>query len=418
MFSSNQEDSCTSSILIVFGGLLTVLLTTWMTSDSRISPIIIYLTVLNGWYTGCYLIIACLASLTCTHIFREKSPLSENIKEETERRKGTIILRDNKENSGPGAKCTLSDLCIKQTLGVGAFGRVKLVKHKRNGCNYALKCLSKKALVENEFKENIINEKNILAELDHPFISKFHGAFQDQKQIYFLLEVLIGGELFTYLNKETLFPESWSRFYAASVITAFSQIHSKKIAYRDLKPENMVLDSSGYVKIVDFGLAKKIEDKTFTFCGTQDYMAPEIVLDRGHGIGVDYWALGIFIYEMTAGVTPFESESPDDVDAKIIAGKYNVPGHFSTSLADLIEKLLCFSERERLGMSEGGMATLCDHEWFSNFDWNSLLNKEMRVPIKPKLKNFDDSSNFDFYEEEDVKDIDYSLWYPKGFKIC
>jgi len=199
-----------------------------------------------------------------------------------------------------------------------------------------LKCLSKKDLVENKFEENIINEKNILAELDHPFISRFCGAFQDQKQIYFLLEVLIGGELLTYLNKETLFPESWSRFYAASVIAAFSQIHSKKIAYRDLKPENMVLDSLGYVKIVDFGLAKKIEDKTYTFCGTQDYVAPEIILELGHGIGVDYWALGIFIYEMSSGVTPFESDSPENVEANIIAGKYNVPSHFSKSLADLL----------------------------------------------------------------------------------
>eukprot|EP00588_Corethron_pennatum_P005789 CAMPEP_0194302264 /NCGR_PEP_ID=MMETSP0169-20130528/62246_1 /TAXON_ID=218684 /ORGANISM="Corethron pennatum, Strain L29A3" /LENGTH=180 /DNA_ID=CAMNT_0039052583 /DNA_START=747 /DNA_END=1289 /DNA_ORIENTATION=- len=180
----------------------------------------------------------------------------------------------------------------------------------------------------------------------------------------------------------------------------------------------MVLDSAGYVKIVDFGLAKKIEDKTYTFCGTQDYVAPEIILELGHGIGVDYWALGIFIYEMSSGVTPFESDSPENVDAKIITGKYKVPSHFSKSLADLIEKLLCFSESERLGMGEGGIGTLCDHEWFNNFDWKALLNKDIRVPIKPKLKNLDDSSNFYFYEEEEIKDIDYSLWCPKGFEVC
>jgi len=334
MSPTSQDNSCTSSILVICGDITTVSLTAWRTSYSRLSPILIYLTVLNAWYTEC-LIIARVASLTCIHIFREESPLSTNI-EETERGKRASVKFENKERGDATVTCTLSDLCIKRTLGVGAFGRVKLVKHKQSGLNYALKCLSKKDLVENKFEENIINEKNILAELDHPFISRFCGAFQDQKQIYFLLEVLIGGELLTYLNKETLFPESWSRFYAASVIAAFSQIHSKKIAYRDLKPENMVLDSLGYVKIVDFGLAKKIEDKTYTFCGTQDYVAPEIILELGHGIGVDYWALGIFIYEMSSGVTPFESDSPENVEANIIAGKYNVPSHFSKSLADLL----------------------------------------------------------------------------------
>merc|ERR1712086_1057652 len=299
-----------------------------------------------------------------------------------------------------------------RTLGVGAFGRVKLVKMKKISSNFALKCLSKEALVKNQFEENIANERNILAELDHPFISKFYGAFQDQKKIYFLLEVLMGGELFTHMNENNLFPESWSRFYAASVVTVFADIHPKKIAYRDLKPENMVLDSSGHLKIVDFGLAKKVNaDKTFTFCGTQEYMAPEIILDQGHGIGVDYWALGIFIFEMSAGFTPFESKSPDDVDTKIIAGTYQVPDHFSKSLTNLLDNLLRFSDTDRIGMGDEGLQKLRSHEWFNGFDWEALLHKKLKPPIKPKLKNIDDSSNFDFYDENDVE-TSQSNWYP------
>lgn len=185
----------------------------------------------------------------------------------------------------------LNDLQTGRTLGIGAFGRVKIVKIKPGKVpklgnpnqTYALKCLSKRCIVDSGLQDHVINEKKIMEELNHPFILTFHCAMQDENQIYFLLEVLLGGELFRTLRCEGQFPESWSRFYAASVMLAFCQIHGKKIAYRDLKPENLVMDAEGYLKIVDFGLAKKLEGgKTWTLCGTPDYLAPEVILNEGH----------------------------------------------------------------------------------------------------------------------------------------
>jgi serine/threonine protein kinase len=241
-----------------------------------------------------------------------------------------------------------------------------------------------------------------MKELNHPFILKFYGAMQDDHTVYFLLEILLGGELFRTLRREGQFPENWSRFYAASVILAFCQIHSKKIAYRDLKPENLVMDAQGYLKIVDFGLAKKLESgKTWTLCGTPDYLAPEVILNEGHDWAVDYWGLGVLIYEMTAGVPPFYAEDPMEVYEKILSGQVIIPANFSRGLGDLVKKLLKTFQSKRLGRIKGGASLVMKQKWFSGFDWNSLLEHKLEVPLKPDVKNFEDISNFDSYEEVD-----------------
>jgi serine/threonine protein kinase len=311
------------------------------------------------------------------------------------------------------------------TLGVGAFGRVHLVKSTKgmsseavdsttneadskdqstSGSNptssktYALKMLSKTSIVESGLQDHVMTEKKIMEELHHPFILDFYGAMQDDKHIYFLLEVLLGGELFKFLRAENQFPESWSKFYAASVLLAFRDIHSKKIAYRDLKPENLVMDSNGFLKLVDFGLAKKVDSgKTWTLCGTPDYLAPEVILNEGHDWAVDYWALGVLIYEMTAGSPPFYADDPMEVYEKILSGHVSIPSHFSRGLSDLVKKLLRTYQSKRLGRTKGGTAAVMKHKWFSGFDWDTLMNKTMTVPIKPKVKNGEDMSNFDFY---------------------
>lgn len=328
----------------------------------------------------------------------------------------------------------MTDLKVLGTLGVGAFGRVNLVKSTKAPSSvapdadeaeskekstaieesskehvpavasktYALKVLSKSSIVENGLQEHVLTEKAIMEELHHPFILKFYGAMQDEKHIYFLLEVMLGGELFKFLRAENQFPESWSKFYAASVLLAFRDIHSKKIAYRDLKPENLVLDSNGFLKLVDFGLAKKVDSgKTWTLCGTPDYLAPEVILNEGHDWAVDYWALGVLIYEMTAGSPPFYADDPMEVYEKILSGHVSVPSHFSRGLSDLVKKLLRTYQSKRLGRTKGGTAAVMKHKWFSGFDWDALMNKSMTtVPIKPNVKNEEDMSNFDLYPSD------------------
>ena len=308
------------------------------------------------------------------------------------------------------AKFELDDFDIRNTLGVGAFGRVKLVKVKpgkilKNGNPdqmYALKCLSKRVIVDNGLQDHVVNERKIMSELNHPFILTFHGAMQDDQNVYFLLEILLGGELFRTLRGEGQFPESWSRFYAASVILAFCQIHSKQIAYRDLKPENLVMDAQGYLKIVDFGLAKKLgKGKTWTLCGTPDYLAPEVILNEGHDWAVDYWGLGVLIYEMTAGTPPFYAENPMEVYEKILSGEVHIPSQFSRGIGELIKKLLKISQSKRLGRTQGGASSVMKQKWFSGFDWHSLLARELAVPFKPDLKDMEDLRNFDRYPEEE-----------------
>jgi serine/threonine protein kinase len=271
---------------------------------------------------------------------------------------------------------------------------------------YALKCLSKKHIVDEKMEDHVENEITIMSEIDHPFVLDYYGAMQDSKQIYFVLEVLLGGELFQILRTHERFPETTCRFYAASVLSAFSKMHAKKIAYRDLKPENLVLDSNGYLRIVDFGLARKIKNgKTWTLCGTPDYLAPEVILSEGHDWAVDYWALGILLYEMCAGVPPFAADDPMQVYENIVEGNLHIPRDFSRNMGDIIRKLLKSYPSKRLGRTRGGSKEVMKHKFFSGFDWHALLDQKMDVPLKPKIKSDTDASNFDMYEELDESTI-------------
>jgi CRP-like cAMP-binding protein len=306
----------------------------------------------------------------------------------------------------------LADLNILKTLGHGAFGRVKLVEHKTKGETYALKCQGKKAIVDNCLQDHIMMEKTILMVLDHPFILKLYSALQDSRYIYFVLEILLGGELFTWLRKQGRFEEPGSKFYAAQVVLGFQHMHSKKIAYRDLKPENLVLDSQGYLKIVDLGLAKIVDGKTWTLCGTPDYLAPEIILNEGHDKAVDYWALGVLIYELVAGIPPFYADDPMEVYEKILSSNMTFPQHFTKNLCDIVRKLLKLCQSKRLGNGKGGCTGIIKHKWFSGFDWEGLLNYGLSSPITVKVASAKDASNFDNYEDEDDNSPECLDWEP------
>jgi serine/threonine protein kinase len=293
------------------------------------------------------------------------------------------------------------ELDIKRTLGLGAFGRVKLVTHTSTGRAYALKCYAKEKIVTNHLQEHVANERNVMRVLDHPFLLNLHNVYQDSKYVYFLTELVAGGELFTILKKHSCFTEKAARFYAAQVLLGLEHIHDKDIIYRDLKPENLLLDNNGYLKIVDFGLAKACRDKTWTLCGTPDYIAPEIVLSRGHDKAADYWALGVFMHEMCVGYAPFCSDDPLEVYQLILAGELRFPPHSSRLYTDLCRKLMHLQANKRLGMLKDGTKDIIKHKWFSGFYWKGLINFEIVAPYEVAVKNEEDVSNFELYPEED-----------------
>eukprot|EP00164_Ancoracysta_twista_P002827 GFYU01003762.1.p1 GENE.GFYU01003762.1~~GFYU01003762.1.p1 ORF type:complete len:320 (-),score=79.82 GFYU01003762.1:602-1561(-) len=300
----------------------------------------------------------------------------------------------------------LTDFQVMDTLGTGTFGRVRLVKHKQSSQFHALKILKKKEVMRLKQVEHTINEKRILERLDHPFIVKLYGTFQDSKNIYMVLEYVIGGELFSYLRRANRFTAEATKFYAAQIVLATEYMHSKGIVYRDLKPENLILDEDGHMKIADFGFAKVVEDRTWTLCGTPEYLAPEIIQSKGHGKAVDWWALGILIYEMLAGFPPFYDENPFGIYQKILAGKIEFPSRaqFDANSKDLIKRLLTADRTKRIGNLKRGAEDVRNHRWFRGFDWRSLEQKKLPPPIKPSFASAGDTSNFDHYPDS-VEDM-------------
>lgn len=193
------------------------------------------------------------------------------------------------------------------------------------------------------------------------------------------------------------------RFYAAHIVTIFEYLHVKNIIYRDLKPENILISTNGYIKMTDFGFAKIIEGKTYTLCGTPEYLAPEIILNKGHGKPVDWWTLGILIYEMLVGIDPFNDDDPMMVYQKIIKGKIKFPKNIEKDAKSIIKHLLDADVTKRYGCLKDGVKDILEHRWFKGFDWKSLLFCSQEAPYIPKIKNNMDTSNFSQYPDSDTE---------------
>jgi CRP-like cAMP-binding protein len=304
------------------------------------------------------------------------------------------------------SKIRFSDLEIIRTLGAGTFGRVKLVRHRPTNAAYALKVLQKAQIVAYGQQKNVMNERNVMCMVNHPFVLKLCATFTDKDCLFMLLELVQGGELFSLLaNQEAGYlPVDEARFYASCVISGLEALHAQDILYRDLKPENMLLDAQGYIKIVDMGFAKVVHDRTYTLCGTPEYLAPELVYGKGHGKGVDYWAVGVLIYEMLCGSSPFADESNDQmrICKKIVKGRYTFPTWMRDRDAkDIINKLLTQKVTSRLGCKRGGISDIKLHKWFRGVDWDALTAKRIAAPWVPPLKDPFDTSHFDPYEEDE-----------------
>ncbi|XP_035468625.1 cGMP-dependent protein kinase 1 isoform X2 [Scophthalmus maximus] len=286
----------------------------------------------------------------------------------------------------------LSDFNIIDTLGVGGFGRVELVQLKNEEAKtFAMKILKKRHIMDTRQQEHIRSEKHIMTEAHSDFIVRLYRTFKDRKYLYMLMEACLGGEVWTILRDRGSFE-------------AFAYLHAKGVIYRDLKPENLILDSRGYAKLVDFGFAKKIGvcKKTWTFCGTPEYVAPEIILNKGHDVSADYWSLGVLMFELLTGSPPFSGPDPMKTYNVILRGidMIEFPKKISKNAASLIKKLCRDSPSERLGNLKNGVKDIQKHKWFEGFNWEGLRKGTLTPPITPDVSSPTDTSNFDSFPED------------------
>jgi len=329
--------------------------------------------------------------------------MDENI-QSYEKDKNTDVA-EGETNTTSMTNIKFEDLKVLGTLGKGSFGFVQLVQDGSSDdtTTYALKAVSKAQIVQTGQQGHIMSEKMAMQKLQHPFMVRLFQTFKDNDRLYFLLEPSLGGELFSLLREKTFFDEDTSRFYAGHVVLTFEYMHSFNFVYRDLKPENLLVDSTGYIKVTDFGFAKDIgiNGRTWTLCGTPDYLAPEIVAGKGHGKGVDWWTLGVFIYEMLASYPPFYDEEPMKTYSKIMLGSITFPAHFTREAISIVRKFLAHKATRRLGVLKGGSKLIKNNPWFKTFDFDKLYNRGYKAPHVPKIADSKDITNFDDYPAED-----------------
>ncbi|CAL1543272.1 unnamed protein product [Lymnaea stagnalis] len=302
------------------------------------------------------------------------------------------------------SKCANSSkieaLDILKTIGTGTFGRVVLVRHKDTREYNALKVMAITQVIKLKQEIHIMSEKTILSTISHPFIVNLLWYHKDETFLYMLMEYVPGGELFSYLRSQGKFSAPTSSFYASEILVALEYLHSHDIVYRDLKPENLLLDREGHLKITDFGFAKVVKDRTWTLCGTPEYLAPEIILSKGHNKAVDWWSLGILIFEMLVGYPPFYADNPLNIYEKIVAGKIVWPKNIDLVAKDLIKKLLVLDRTRRLGNMKNGADDIKKHKWFKGQDWKDVTGRKLKPPIVPELAYDGDTTNFESYDED------------------
>ncbi|XP_061176559.1 ribosomal protein S6 kinase 2 alpha-like [Saccostrea echinata] len=299
-----------------------------------------------------------------------------------------------------GEKVEPKDFELLKVLGQGSFGKVFLVRKitgKDAGTLYAMKVL-KKATLKVRDRERTKMERDILADVNHPFIVKLHYAFQTEGKLYLILGFLRGGDLFTRLSKEVMFTEEDVKFYLAELALALDHLHSLGIVYRDLKPENILLDHEGHIKLTDFGLSKESifeEKKTYSFCGTVEYMAPEVVNRKGHSTAADWWSFGVLMFEMLTGALPFQGSNRKDTMTQILKAKLGMPQFLSSDAQQLLRALFKRNPLNRLGSGPNGIEDIKKQPFFSNIDFDKLYKRALNPPFKPAVVQTDDAFYFD-----------------------
>ncbi|XP_074539515.1 serine/threonine-protein kinase Sgk2b [Halichoeres trimaculatus] len=329
----------------------------------------------------------------CQHLDPQKILQRENKLRREKREKGTRSPV-NTESS----QMKPSDFDYIKVIGKGSFGKVLLAKHRKQGGYYAVKVLQKQMIVKRKEQGHVMVERSVLLKgLQHPFLVGLHFSFQTSNMLYFVLDYVNGGELFYHLQREGSFPEHRAAFYAAEMLMALGYLHSLDIVYRDLKPENILLDSEGHVMLTDFGLCKEgvaIGGIMNTFCGTPEYLAPEVLQGQPYSPAVDWWGLGTVLFEMLFGLPPFYSQSKAEMFENILHAPLRLRSGVSEAARSLLEGLLQRDVNSRLGGS-GDQVELQDHPFFASINWDDLLARKIRPPFIPNVTSPCDVSYID-----------------------
>ncbi|ODQ81811.1 hypothetical protein BABINDRAFT_160049 [Babjeviella inositovora NRRL Y-12698] len=291
---------------------------------------------------------------------------------------------------------TIDDFDLLKVIGKGSFGKVMQVRKKDTAKIYALKTLRKSHIVTRREVTHTLAERTVLARVNNAFIVPLKFTFQSPEKLYLVLAFINGGELFHHLQKEGRFTLSRLRFYIAELLSALECLHDLNVIYRDLKPENILIDHEGHVALCDFGLCKldmALQARTSTFCGTPEYLAPELLLNQGYTRVVDWWTLGVLLYEMLTGLPPYYDEDNDIMYKKILNDPLRFPSFVDKDAKDLLTQLLNRDPKKRLGCN--GSMEIRSHPFFKNIDWVKLNNKAYEPPFKPGVHDSMDTSNFE-----------------------
>ncbi|KJE91430.1 protein kinase C II [Capsaspora owczarzaki ATCC 30864] len=297
------------------------------------------------------------------------------------------------------SKFGLSDFIFLKVLGKGSFGKVMLAERKGSEDVYAIKVLKKDVILQDDDVECTNIEKRVLMSAGrHPFLCNLHSCFQTQDRIFFVMEYINGGDLMFQIQRAKKFDEERARFYSAEIVSALLYLHKQGIIYRDLKLDNVLLDADGHIKLADFGMCKEGitgTATTGTFCGTPDYIAPEILREQPYGASVDWWALGVLMYEMMVGQPPFEADNEDDLFEAILQDDVLYPSWLSKDAIYIVKGYLTKTVAKRLGCSPTGEKDIKNNAFFKAIDWAKLEARQIKPPFKPKIKSRKDANNFD-----------------------
>uniref|UniRef100_A0A4W5NQV9 protein kinase C n=1 Tax=Hucho hucho TaxID=62062 RepID=A0A4W5NQV9_9TELE len=295
----------------------------------------------------------------------------------------------------PKIHLTINDFVFHKVLGKGSFGKVLLAELKGRGEYFAVKALKKDVVLMDDDVECTMVEKRVLAlAWDNPFLAHLYSTFQTREHLFFVMEYLNGGDLMFHIQDKGRFDLYRATFYSAEIIIGLQFLHSKGIIYRDLKLDNVMLDRDGHIKIADFGMCKENmfgENRATTFCGTPDYIAPEILLGQKYTFSVDWWSFGVLVYEMLIGQSPFQGDDEEELFESIRMDMPHYPGWLTKEANDLLEKLFERDPSRRLGV----VGNIQEHSFFKTLNWPALEKREIEPPFKPKVKAPNDCSNFD-----------------------